>query len=183
MHPRHSTHPRHGSRDSHLLRLTFPELLCTHVQAVAAAVQTTHLLRLLTAVALIMVLRVAKSVMYSGKETSSWQRALVHAYDLPPLVLLTLLQLSAIALPAKIYHDSPSTVPQKVHFRRTCYNCASHLHLWKTNTACMQCDMLGCFGLSFDVFHMYTLRPVVESSKGSATVEVKVGKFRKLSAV
>ncbi|KAL3146107.1 hypothetical protein ABBQ38_015456 [Trebouxia sp. C0009 RCD-2024] len=83
-------------------------------QAVAAAVQTTHLLRLLTAVALIMILRVAKSVMYSGKETSSWQQALVHAYDLPPLVLLTLLQLSAIALPAKIYHDSPSTVPQKV---------------------------------------------------------------------
>lgn len=88
----------------------------SNVQAVAAAVQTTHLLRLLTAVALIMILRVAKSVMYSGKETSSWQQALVHAYDLPPLVLLTLLQLSAIALPAKIYHDSPSTVPQKVHF-------------------------------------------------------------------
>ena len=85
------------------------------MQAVAVAVQTTHLLRLLTAVALSMVLRVAKSAMYSGKEIPSWQQALVHVYDLPPLVLLTLLQLSAIALSAKMYHDSPSTVPQKVH--------------------------------------------------------------------
>lgn len=85
------------------------------LQAVAAAVQTTHLLRLVTAVALVMVLRSAKSVMYSGKEVSGWQRALVHVYDLPPLVLLLLLQLSAIALPAKMYRDTPSTVPQKVH--------------------------------------------------------------------
>ena len=85
------------------------------LQAVAAAVQTTHLLRLLTAIVLIMILRSAKSTMYSGKEVSSWQQALVHVYDLPPMVLLTVLQLSAIALPAKMYHDTPSTVPQKVH--------------------------------------------------------------------
>lgn len=90
------------------------------LQAVAAAVQTTHLLRLLTAVALVMVLRCAKSVMYSGKEVSSWQQAVVHVYDLPPLVLLLLLQLSAIAVPAKMYHDTPSTVPQKVHQNPLC---------------------------------------------------------------
>ena len=92
-----------------------PHSFCTYVQAVAAAVQTTHLLRLLTAIALIMVLRSAKSAMYSGKEISTWQQALLHVYDLPPLVLLTVLQLSAIALPAKLYHDSPRTVPHKVH--------------------------------------------------------------------
>lgn len=91
--------------------------LCIHVQAVAAAVQTTHLLRLLTAIVLIMILRSAKSTIYSGKEVSSWQQALVHVYDLPPLVLLTILQLSAIALPAKMYHNTPSTVPQKVRCR------------------------------------------------------------------
>lgn len=62
-----------------------------------------------------MILRDAKSTMYSGKQVSSWQQALVHVYDLPPMVLLTILQLSAIALPAKMFHDTPSKVPQKVH--------------------------------------------------------------------
>ncbi|KAL3155677.1 hypothetical protein ABBQ32_012703 [Trebouxia sp. C0010 RCD-2024] len=115
--PKHDLWAKYDEAAACTSRRSDQPISITHIswhQAVAAAVQTTHLLRLLTAVALIMVLRVAKSVMYSGKETSSWQRALVHAYDLPPLVLLTLLQLSAIALPAKIYHDSPSTVPQKV---------------------------------------------------------------------
>lgn len=84
------------------------------LQAVAAAVQTTHLLRLSAAVVLVMLLRAAKSVIYSGTEIASWQRSLTHVYDLPPLVLLTLLQLSAILLLAKMYHDTPTTIPSKV---------------------------------------------------------------------
>ena len=61
-----------------------------------------------------MLLRAAKSVIYSGTEIASWQRSLTHVYDLPPLVLLTLLQLSAILLLAKMYHDTPTTIPSKV---------------------------------------------------------------------
>ena len=135
----HSTHSRHGRKETHLPWLVeFAGNFSFGVQAVAVAVQTTHLLRLLTAVALIMVLRVAKSAMYSGKEIPSWQQALVHVYDLPPLVLLTLLQLSAIALPAKLYHDSPSTVPQKVH----CVAVVVHWTciFWNPNTASMPVD-------------------------------------------
>ena len=85
-----------------------------YLQAVSAAVQTTHMLRLVTAILLIMLLRAAKSAMYSTGEIVAWQQALLHIYDLPPLVLLALLQLSAIALPAKLFHDSPSSIPNKV---------------------------------------------------------------------
>ncbi|KAA6420386.1 MAG: hypothetical protein FRX49_09548 [Trebouxia sp. A1-2] len=83
-------------------------------QATAAAVQTTHLMRLSAAVLLIMTLRAAKSLIYGGTDIAGWQRALTHVYAVPPLVLLTLLQLSAIFLFARMYHDTPSTIPSKV---------------------------------------------------------------------
>ena len=84
------------------------------MQATAAAVQTTHLLRFSVAVLLIMTLRAAKSLIYGGTDIAGWQRALTHVYAAPPLVLLTLLQLSAIFLFARMYHDTPSTIPSKV---------------------------------------------------------------------
>ena len=95
------------------------------VQATAAAVQTTHLLRLSAAVLLIMTLRAAKSLIYGGTDVAGWQRALTHVYAIPPLVLLTLLQLSAIFLFARMYHDTPSTIPSKV-----CSHC-NHMLLVK----------------------------------------------------
>ncbi len=95
------------------------------MQATAAAVQTTHLLRLSAAVLLIMTLRAAKSLIYSGNDITGWQRALTHVYAVPPLVLLTLLQLSAIFLFARMYHDTPSTIPSKV-----CSHC-NHMRLVK----------------------------------------------------
>ncbi len=84
------------------------------MQATVAAVQTTHLLRLSAAVLLIMTLRAAKSLIYGGTDITGWQRALTHVYAVPPLVLLTLLQLSSIFLFARMYHDTPSTIPSKV---------------------------------------------------------------------
>jgi len=91
------------------------------MQATAAAVQTTHLLRLSAAVLLIMTLRAAKSLIYGSTDIVGWQRALTHVYAVPPLVLLTLLQLSAIFLFARMYHDTPSSIPSKV-----CSHC-SHM--------------------------------------------------------
>lgn len=91
-------------------------------QATAAAVQTTHLLRLSAAVLLIMTLRAAKSLIYGGTDVAGWQRALTHVYAVPPLVLLTLLQLSAIFLFARMYHDTPSTIPSKVMGRVTAHS-------------------------------------------------------------
>lgn len=91
-------------------------------QATAAAVQTTHLLRLSAAVLLIMTLRAAKSLIYGGTDVAGWQRALTHVYAIPPLVLLTLLQLSAIFLFARMYHDTPSTIPSKVMGRVTAHS-------------------------------------------------------------
>ena len=79
-----------------------------------AAVQSTHTLRLLAAIIVVMLLRAAKTAMYSDSEPSSWQSSIIHVYDIPPVVLLTMLQLSAIGLLAKMYHESPSTVPGKV---------------------------------------------------------------------
>ncbi|DBA79634.1 TPA: hypothetical protein ACH3X1_008317 [Trebouxia sp. C0004] len=99
-------------------------------QATAAAVQTTHLLRLSAAVLLIMTLRAAKSVVYGGTDIAGWQRALTHVYAVPPLVLLTLLQLSAIFLFARMYHDTPSTVPSKV-----CSHC-SHMVVVQVHHRC-----------------------------------------------
>ncbi|KAL0025858.1 hypothetical protein WJX79_007562 [Trebouxia sp. C0005] len=90
-------------------------------QATAAAVQTTHLMRLSAAVLLIMTLRAAKSLIYGGTDIAGWQRALTHVYAVPPLVLLTLLQLSAIFLFARMYHDTPSTIPSKVMGRVTAH--------------------------------------------------------------
>ncbi len=89
------------------------------MQATAAAVQMIHLLRLSAAVLLIMTLRAAKSLIYGGTDITGWQRALTHVYAVPPLVLLTLLQLSAIFLFARMYHDTPSTIPSKVCSRRS----------------------------------------------------------------
>ncbi len=100
------------------------------VQATAAAVQTTHLLRLSAAVLLIMTLRAAKSVIYGGTDIAGWQRALTHVYAVPPLVLLTFLQLSAICLFARMYHDTPSTIPSKV-----CSHC-SHMVVVKVYHPC-----------------------------------------------
>ena len=84
------------------------------MQAVMAAVQSTHLLRTLAAVVLVMLLRAARTAMYTDTELTGWQRSIMHVHDVPPLVLLTGLQLSAILLLAKMYHDTPSTVPGKV---------------------------------------------------------------------
>ena len=76
--------------------------------------QATHLLRLTVAVLLVMTLRAAKSVIYSGTEISGWQQQMTHVYDVPPVILLTLLQLSALCLFARVYHTTPSTIPRKV---------------------------------------------------------------------
>jgi len=94
-------------------------MMSSCMQATAAAVQTTHLLRLSAAVLLIMTLRAAKSLIYGSTDIAGWQRALTHVYAVPPLVLLTLLQLSAIFLFARMYHDTPSTIPSKVCSRRS----------------------------------------------------------------
>ena len=66
------------------------------------------------AVLLVMTLRAAKSAIYNGTEVSGWQQHMTHVYDIPPMVLLTLLQLSALSLFARTYHATPSTIPSKV---------------------------------------------------------------------
>ena len=84
------------------------------MQASTAAVQTTHSLRLLAALALAVLLQVAKATIYSSHQISCWQQALAHLYDMPPVILLTLVQLSAVALVARQYKNLPSSIPAKV---------------------------------------------------------------------
>ena len=93
-----------------------------------AAIQSTHLLRLLAAVVLVMLLRADKTTMYSDTEPTSWQRSIMHVHDVPPLLLLSVLQLSAILLLAKMYHDTPSTAPSKVsRCSAHCFACLCYL--------------------------------------------------------
>lgn len=84
------------------------------MQASTAAVQTTHLLRILAAFALAVLLQIAKATIYSSQHSSHWQHVLVHLYDVPPVVLLTLVQLSAVGLVARQYKNLPSIIPLKV---------------------------------------------------------------------
>ena len=66
------------------------------------------------AIVLVMTMRAAKSVMYSEADTTGWRQVLPHVYDVPPLVQLTLLQLSFIFMLAKIYLNNPGIIPETV---------------------------------------------------------------------
>lgn len=84
------------------------------MQACDAAVQTTHLLRMLAALLLGILLRAAKTVIYTGQTVKSWQRFLVHLYDVPPVALLSVVQLSAIGVVAGQFRALPSCIPHQV---------------------------------------------------------------------
>lgn len=59
-------------------------------------------------------LRVAKTVIYGRHQLVLWQRPLLHLYDVPPVVLLSVVQLSAIGIVAKQFKTLPSLIPQAV---------------------------------------------------------------------
>ena len=84
------------------------------LQACNAAVQTTHLLRMLAALLLAVLLRVAKSIIYGEQQIAPWQRPLTHLYDVPPVILLGVVQLSAIGVVAWQSKTLPSCIPETV---------------------------------------------------------------------
>lgn len=86
-------------------------------QACDAAVQTTHLLRMLAALLLGILLRAAKTVIYTGQTVKSWQRFLIHLYDVPPIALLSVVQLSAIGVVAGQFRALPSCIPHQAYSR------------------------------------------------------------------
>ena len=87
------------------------------MQACNAAVQTTHLLRMLAALLLAVLLRLAKSVIYGEQHIAPWQRCLVHLYDVPPVILLGVIQLSAIGVVAWQSKRLPSCIPETVSYQ------------------------------------------------------------------
>lgn len=101
-------------------------LVC--IQACSAAVQTTHLLRMLAAVLLAILLRAAKTVIYTGQNIASWQRFLIHLYDVPPVLLLSVVQLSAIGIVARQSKLLPSCIPDKVYGTLKCAIVSHRLH-------------------------------------------------------
>ena len=88
--------------------------LSAALQACTAAVQTTHTLRMVAALLFAILLRVAKTVIYGGHQLVLWQQPLLHLYDVPPVVLLSIVQLSAIGIVAKQFKTVPSLIPQAV---------------------------------------------------------------------
>lgn len=84
------------------------------LQACNAAVQTTHQLRMLAALLLAVLLRLAKSVIYGNQQIAPWQRPLIHLYDVPPVILLGIVQLSAIGVVAWQSKRLPSCIPETV---------------------------------------------------------------------
>ena len=62
-------------------------------------------------------LRVAKTFIYGAHQLVLWQRPLLHLYDVPPVVLLSVVQLSAIGIVAKQFKTLPSLIPQAVSSR------------------------------------------------------------------
>ena len=103
---------RLGMLQKHSQCFMFQALCC--MQAGTAAVQATHLLRILAAFALAVLLQLAKATIYSSHSSSRWQDALIHLYDMPPVLLLTLVQLSSVGLVARQYKHLPSSVPPQV---------------------------------------------------------------------
>ena len=69
---------------------------------------------MLAALLLAVLLRLAKSVIYGEQQIAPWQRPLIHLYDVPPVILLGVMQLSAIGVVAWQSKRLPTCIPETV---------------------------------------------------------------------